>query len=899
LARGRRLIVVQASSERRFPVVSLAMHRILLFGGASLEGPAGAVTGRAAQRGRLALLALLAVEHPRPLTRDKLIACLWPESDAERARHLLRDSLYVLRGTLGEEALLTPGDELRLNPERLSCDLWEFRDALERGDAEAAVAAYAGPFLDGAFLSRAEEFERWADLERRQLAQRYAEALEGLAEAAEAAGEPLAAVSRWRRLAEFDPYNSRYALRLVQALEAVGDRAGALRHAGAHAALLQAEFGTEPGPELEAFAARLREETGPRAEEVDPGGYPSAPEARAADEATTAQAEAAGMVPVEAASPAAARAPPAEPPPARWRFSARAAGLSFSWQVVAGGLLLLGSLGVLASSERGLEILRAVRSQTGETLPASVALAAEADLDRSIGVLPFTNLSPEEDHEYFSDGVTEEIIALLARIRDLRVTSRTSVMRYKRTEKGIPEIARELGVTHVLEGSVRRSGDRLRITAQLIDSRSDVHLWAESYDRELTAETLFRIQSDIAQHIATALRAEITPAERSRLEQPATTDLAAYDLYLRGRDGMRPQFVEGHLWAISLFDRALQRDARFVLAEAHRGEAYGALWTRTRREEYRDSALASHRRVLRMQPDLPEGHQLMARYQLSLGRLGEALVLNRRALELDPNHPGALFDLATIHWSRGRLDLVVPLAKSAASLEPTNGVYSWLIFMTYVRLGDLESAEHWYRPLLAIEASPLRANSRERRENVYRAVLSLMRGERERVRLHLDSLDRLGADEPSIISFLSSTALHLGDLEAARGNYERQQAAFPERWRFFLTALAFTYQAAGERQRADALLDEAYARARKQLDQGDETYDPYVILAQVHAIRNERDLALQSLEAAHRRGWRDFYYARLDPRYQSLRGHPRFDRLMATVKADLDEMRAWVRQLEG
>jgi DNA-binding SARP family transcriptional activator len=146
------------------------MHRLLLLGGAFLEGPDGPLTGRAAQGHRLALLALLAAEHPRPLTRDRLMACLWPQSDSERGRRRLRHALHLLRAALGKDALLSHGDELRLDPARLGCDLWEFREALERGALEAGVTAYGGPFLNGVYLDDAEEFERWVEVERSCLA---------------------------------------------------------------------------------------------------------------------------------------------------------------------------------------------------------------------------------------------------------------------------------------------------------------------------------------------------------------------------------------------------------------------------------------------------------------------------------------------------------------------------------------------------------------------------------------------------------------------------------------------------------------------------------------------------------------------------------------------------------
>src|SRR6476469_603974 len=156
------------------------MYTLRLLGSAVLDGPDGPVAGRAALRQRLALLALLAVEHPRPLSRDSLVASLWPESDAGDARHHLRDSLYLLRSALGDDSVLSTGDDLRLNPARLTCDLWECEAALARADPEGAVGVYHGPFLNGFHLSDAEGFEHWADGERSRLARRYSEALEQL-----------------------------------------------------------------------------------------------------------------------------------------------------------------------------------------------------------------------------------------------------------------------------------------------------------------------------------------------------------------------------------------------------------------------------------------------------------------------------------------------------------------------------------------------------------------------------------------------------------------------------------------------------------------------------------------------------------------------------------------------
>lgn len=233
------------------------MIRLRLFGGASLAGPDGPIAGRGAQRRRLALLALLAVAR-RPIARDKLIAWLWPDDDTATARKLLSDALYVLRRDVDDQAIETAGDQVRLDPTRVACDVVEFEEALERGDAAAAVALYDGPFLDGFFLDGLDEFERWATGERERLERRYRDALEQLATAAALSGDARAASAWWRKLAAQDPYDGRVALALMNALVASGDRAGALQHARVHEALLREELGAAPDAELVHLAARLR-----------------------------------------------------------------------------------------------------------------------------------------------------------------------------------------------------------------------------------------------------------------------------------------------------------------------------------------------------------------------------------------------------------------------------------------------------------------------------------------------------------------------------------------------------------------------------------------------------------------------------------------------------------------
>jgi DNA-binding SARP family transcriptional activator/TPR repeat protein len=229
-----------------------------LFGGISLETERGPVTGRAVHRHRLALLALLALARTRGLPREKVMALLWPERDLVRARGLLNQAVHSLRRELGAEAIVSAGEELRLDHHAVPCDVLEFEQALAAGDLERAVALQVGPFLDGFFLSDAPDFERWVEGERGRLASAGRGAIESLAERATAAGDAARAVAWWKRYVAHDPLDSRAVVHLMRALEASGNRAAAILQAEAHQRRLREELGIEPSGEVAELSERLR-----------------------------------------------------------------------------------------------------------------------------------------------------------------------------------------------------------------------------------------------------------------------------------------------------------------------------------------------------------------------------------------------------------------------------------------------------------------------------------------------------------------------------------------------------------------------------------------------------------------------------------------------------------------
>ena len=326
--------------------------------------------------------------------------------------------------------------------------------------------------------------------------------------------------------------------------------------------------------------------------------------------------------------------------------------------------------------------------------------AAAAIPEKSIAVLPFENLSSDKENEYFADGVHDEVLTDLARIADLKVTSRTSVMRYRGTkDRGLKEIAQALGVCYVLEGTVQRAGNKVRVTAQLIDSRTDAHVWAERYDRDL--QDVFAIQSELAGAIAAQLKAKLTPAEKEALGVQATKDVAAYDLYLRAKALHRdsPSMMlaakpEMRLEAAKLLDQAVARDPRYVAAYCLQIQLYDALAMEARevnRNEYRQKAGEALAAASQLAPE--SGEVLLAEAQrlyFSEARFADARAPVTQALQKLPNNPEAWALLGRITYREGRWEEGYHDMVRAYSLDPSDiGIIEQCsFFAVYLRRYD-------------------------------------------------------------------------------------------------------------------------------------------------------------------------------------------------------------------
>jgi TolB-like protein len=290
-----------------------------------------------------------------------------------------------------------------------------------------------------------------------------------------------------------------------------------------------------------------------------------------------------------------------------------------------------------------------------------------------IAVLPLTNLSGDPQQEYFADGMTEALISDLAQIPGLRVTSRTSSMYYKGLRKPLPDVAQELGVDLVLEGSVARSGDRVRVTAQLIDAARDQHVWARTYDQR--ARDVLSLQGQIASAVALEVRGALTASQQSRFVTRAQVDPAVYDLYLKGRYAWNQRTQSGFQEAIRYFDEAIRRDPSFALAYAGLSDAYGLLGGVPDRAESNARAKAAAERALALDDTLAEAHTSLAAH-LHRNELRPAAAERqfRRAIELNPGYATAHQWYAILLAEEGREQEAAGHAQRAVTLDPLSGV---------------------------------------------------------------------------------------------------------------------------------------------------------------------------------------------------------------------------------
>ena len=367
-------------------------------------------------------------------------------------------------------------------------------------------------------------------------------------------------------------------------------------------------------------------------------------------------------------------------------------------------------IAVVAIVAAALFVIRLNRREITSASARNVAPSASALTplpEKSIAVLPLENLSHDPDNVYFAEGMQDEILARLSKIADLKVISRTSTQKYKSAPDNLREIAKQLGVGNVLEGSVQKSGDAVRVNVQLINALNDAHLWGDVYERKLT--DIFAVESDIAKTIADTLQAKLTGAEKQLIAAQPTTDLTAYELYLKGRSLWSKRGGENLRQAIGFYEQAIARDPKYALAYSGLAEAYAILpaYTTTAPQEAYPTAKAAALKALQLDEKLAEAHTALglllcwgdldmagsiSEFQraialnpnyatahhwygngplLAVGRFEEAIAESKRAIELDPLSPIINADLGQNLYVERRYDEAIAQLRKTLEIDPT------------------------------------------------------------------------------------------------------------------------------------------------------------------------------------------------------------------------------------
>ncbi|MGH2567988.1 MAG: protein kinase domain-containing protein, partial [Bacteroidota bacterium] len=458
---------------------------------------------------------------------------------------------------------------------------------------------------------------------------------------------------------------------------------------------------------------------------------------------------------------------------------------------------------------------------------------------KSIAVLLFKNLSDSKEDEYFSDGLTEDIITQISKISDVKVISRTSVVRYKNTDKSLRTIGNELSVATILEGSVRRSGNQVRIVAQLIDANTDEHLWAETYDRQLTE--IFAIQSDIARQIASALRAKLVLSGDARTRGQPTQNFEAYEYYLRGKFHFNISNRAGVDSSIILFQRAVELDPTFGLAYASLAQAYHEWYsTYDARKEWDEKAFVAVEKALTLDPNLAEAY--LARGLIYWGQFNRTqpergLQELRRAIELNPNLSGAHEYLGAIYGHIGLLEEALVEAKKSVELNPANVEHQY-------RVGQVLLYQQQYAEALSVF---------ETVKEVY---------------------------NPGFVSSQKGIILwYLGREKDAWQLLKDALTKYPED-RFLNSTFAIMLAARGEEKEAEARIQNALERGK---GFGDYHHVAYYA-GSMYAFLKKNKQAVQWLQTAADNGFPCYPLYEKDPNLDLLRNDPMFIQFMAELK---------------
>jgi len=462
--------------------------------------------------------------------------------------------------------------------------------------------------------------------------------------------------------------------------------------------------------------------------------------------------------------------------------------------------------------------------------------------NKSIAVLPFDNLSRDPDNAYFAEGVQDEILTRLAKVADLKVISRTSTQHFKSAPENLPAIAKQLGVTNILEGSVQKAADQVRVNVQLINAMTDAHVWADTYDRKLT--DIFAVESEIAKTIADQLQAKLTGSEKQMMAAQPTTDTTAYELYHKGRSLWGERTGDNIPKAIAFFEQAIARDPNYALAYAGLASAYilSPFYTGADRREAGSKAKEAALKALRLDRNLAEAHAALGKVLFfSEIDLAGATREYKRAIELKPN------DADAHHWfsndslaALGQFDEAIAEGKRSVELDPLSSVINADLGGTFFYARRFDESVAQLRKTLEIDPTSFYAH--------YNLGIALQaKGDLSGAITEYEKAKQL-SDNPAVATFWAQAKAYAGDKDAAR-------------------------------------------RMLSELDEISKHREVVGYLrALLYLSLNNKDEALRWLEQGYEeRDGSNISWINVDPLLDSLHGDPRFEALVQKVIAPTSE----------
>jgi TolB-like protein/class 3 adenylate cyclase/Flp pilus assembly protein TadD len=504
------------------------------------------------------------------------------------------------------------------------------------------------------------------------------------------------------------------------------------------------------------------------------------------------------------------------------------------------------------------------------------------DREKSVAVLPFENLSENLDQEFFSDGLTADVISQISKVNSLKVISKDAVREYKKDRPSLDKIAETLNVSTILIGSIDWNEEKIRINVRLIDVSKNEDLWEETFDRD--SKDIFLVQTEIAREIAKALDANLSVEEQNQIGKAQTSSFSAYEMYLKGRDQYYKYDSATNLLAAETFKKAISIDPNYAMAYTGLADSYAQMSYFGLGMDWLDYSLEASSKALEIDPFLSEAYSSQGSAYYYKGRKDLSQVSFEKALALNPNLSSAIGNLATVYFINGQLDKSLPLQTKSAAINPKNHIPFQIAGWIYRILGNQVEARKWINQSLSILKDPVTYEqyaysylSEDSTDKALELVPAIFANGTEPGSRHFEAA--------GLISFYSKNqAMALKNFQQSLDKNEAyiSDPYFPVP--IFLAAIN------ENKAEAKKLIDMSIQLRIEAIESGDKDYNLPLYIAMGYMLKNQETDAINSLKQAYELGWRDYFMVENNMVFDSIRQNPEYRKLITIIKKDIDQM---------